>query len=163
MHRRFAKRGMRRQMRVRPRVLCALTPPLLAVTLSVGACGGGDSATLTDHGREARSAGSASRPQAAPARPSERVAAWPRARLLRRIADKIVQVEGRRVRIDRATVTCRGEGRPSRRGREDVWERFACIQPTFGAKSVAGPDAVFRVQPTGPRSFRITDGRFTRY
>jgi hypothetical protein len=65
--------------------------------------------------------------------------------------------------VDGATVTCGGDGRGSRRGRVRVWERFTCIQPTFGGEGVAGPDVVFSVRPTGPRSLRITDPRFTRY
>jgi hypothetical protein len=83
--------------------------------------------------------------------------------LLRRLAGKVVEVEGRRVHIDRATITCRGDGPGSRHGHKLAWQSFSCIQPTFGGEGPAGPDAVFRVQPTGPRSFRITGARFTRY
>jgi hypothetical protein len=43
-----------------------------------------------------------------------------------------------------------------------VWRRFTCIQPTFDGKSVAGPDLVFRVQPTGRRSLHLVDKRCTR-
>jgi hypothetical protein len=162
MHRRYAKRGMRTQMRVRSPTLCALTPPVVALALGASACGGGGS-TLTDGGQQSRSNGSASGGQAAAGVPTGPVAAWPQARLLRRLAGEVVHVEGRRVHIDRATITCRGDGPGSRHGHKLAWQSFRCIQPTFGGKGPAGPDAVFRVQPTGPRSFRITGARFTRY
>ena len=144
-------------MQVRSRVLWALSTAVLAVTL--GACGGERNATPTQDAKQPRAVGSTSR---AP-RASEPVAAWPEERLLRRIAGKLVEVEGRKVRIDRATITCDGEGPGSLDGGERVWERFVCIQPTLDGKGVSGPDALFHVQATGPRSFRTTDGRFTRY
>jgi hypothetical protein len=162
MHRHYATRGMRTQMRVRSLTLCALTPPVVALALGASACGGGGS-TPTDGGQRSRSSGSASGGQAAPGVPTGPVAAWPQARLLRRLAGEVVEVEGQRVHIDRATITCRGDGPGSRHGHKLAWQSFRCIQPTFGGKGPAGPDAVFRVQPTGPRSFRITGARFTRY
>ena len=149
-------------MRVRSLTLCALTPPVVALALGAGACGGGGS-TPTDSGQRSRSSGSATGGQAAPGVPTGPVAAWPQARLLRRLAGEVVVVEGRRVQIDRATITCRGDGPASRQGHKLAWQSFRCIQPTFGGEGPAGPDAVFRVQPTGPRSFRIMDARFTRY
>jgi hypothetical protein len=162
MHRRHAKRGQQTRMRVRSLTPCVLTPPVVALALGVSACGGGGD-TSTDGGQRSRSSGSAGGGQAAPGTPAGPVAAWPQARLLRRLAGEVVEVEGRRVRIDRATITCRGDGPGSRHGRELVWQSFRCIQPTFADKGPAGPDAVFRVQPTGPRSFRIVGARFTRY
>jgi hypothetical protein len=162
MHRRYAKRGMRIQMRVRSPALRALTPPVVAVALGTSACGGGGT-TLTDSGQQSRSNGSASGGQAAAGVPKGRVPAWPQARLLRRLTGEVVQVGGQRVHIDRATLTCQGDGPGSRDGHKLAWQSFSCIQPTFGGKGPAGPDAVFRVQPTGPRSFRITRARFTRY
>jgi hypothetical protein len=153
---------MRTQMRVRSLTLCALTAPVVALALAVSACGGGGS-TPTDGGQRSRSSGSTSGGQAAPGVPTGPVAAWPQARLLRHLAGEVVEVEGRRVHIDRATITCRGEGPGTRHGRTRAWQSFSCIQPTFGGHGPAGPDAVFRVQPTGPRSFRIMGARFTRY
>jgi hypothetical protein len=153
---------MRSQMRVRSLTLCALTPPVVALAVGASACGGGGS-NPTDGGQRTRSSGSASGGQAAPRVSTGPVAAWPQARLLRRLAGEVVEVEGRRVHIDRATITCRGDGPGSRHGHKLAWQSFRCIQPTFGGKGPAGPDAVFRVQPTGPRSFRITGARFTRY
>lgn len=137
-------------------------PPVVALALGVSACGGGGD-THTDDGQRSRSSGSASGGQAAPETAAGPVAAWPQARLLRRLAGEVIAVEGRRVRIDRATITCQGDGPGSRHGRELAWQSFRCIQPTFGGKGTAGPDAVFQVRPTGPRTFRIVGARFTRY
>jgi len=149
-------------MRVRSRPPAAIALPLLAVALGGGACGGGTSGThdgtRSEQAISRPTTGDTSRrppPQASPA--------WPHAKVLRRIAREIVQVDGRRVRVDPATVTCGGEGRASGRGRERRWGSFTCIQPTFNGAGTAGPDVVFRVEPTGRRSFRITDQRVTRY
>jgi len=149
-------------MRVRSRppavALC-----LLAMALASGGCGGGgaDATHSGTGGAQATSrqaTGSTSRPS-----PRQASAAWPHAKVLRRIAGEIVPVDGRRVRVDPATVTCGGEGQASGRGRDRRWASFTCIQPTFNATGTAGPDVLFRVQPTGRRSFRITDQRATRY
>jgi hypothetical protein len=148
-------------MRVRSRPRAAMALPLLAVALAGSACGGGASRPQDPSGDEAtsgRATGVTSQQ-----RPRDARAAWPRAKLLDGIAGRTMRVDGRTVRVDRATVTCGGDGPGWRRGRTPVWERFACIQPTFGDQGVAGPDVVFRVQPTGARSLRITDQRFTRY
>jgi hypothetical protein len=151
-------------MRVRSRPHRVVTLPLLALALAAGACGGGGSHTRSaEPGEQARSHGAPTHGQASQPAPSGALAAWPHAKLLRRIAGEPLWIDGRRVRIDPTTVTCGGEGHGSRRGRDRVWERFTCVQPTFFGAGVAGPDAVFRVQPTGARSFRITDQRFSRY
>jgi len=149
-------------MRVRSRPHAAVALPLLALALASGGCGGGTSGARTGtRGEQATSrqaTGSTSRPS-----PRQASAAWPHAKVLRRIAGEIVPVDGRRVRVDPATVTCGGEGQASGRGRDRRWASFTCIQPTFDAAGTAGPDVLFRVQPTGRRSFRITDQRVTRY
>ena len=144
-------------MRVRARAAAVIALQLLAVALAGGACAGGPSET---HKEEATSAQAPGEP---PQRSRHATAAWPHAKVLKRIAGETIEAAGRRVRVDRATVTCGGEGPGSRRGRERVWERFTCIQPTFNSTGTAGPDVVFRVQPTGRRSFRVTDQRVTRY
>src|SRR5690349_14851210 len=149
-------------MRVRSRppavALC-----LLAMAPASGGCGGGG-AVATHSGTGGAQA--TSRPatvDTSPRPPPPASAARPHAHVPRRIAREIVQVGGRRVRVDAATVTCGGEGRSSGRGRERRWASFTCIQPTFNGTETAGPDVLFRVQPTGRRSFRITDQRLTRY
>jgi hypothetical protein len=144
-------------MRVRSRVSLAVTAPLIAA-LAAGACG--------DSGGSGRSGGDSTQPQrtAEASRPATPTApAWSKAKVLRRLADKVVVVDGRRVRVDSATVTCGGVGPASVRAGVHVWHRFVCVQPTFGGEDVAGPDAVLSVEPTGPRSLRIVDTRFTRY
>jgi hypothetical protein len=97
------------------------------------------------------------------ARSAQRGPAWTQEAVLRRIAGRRVRVEGRSLRIDRATVTCGGLGRSVRSGGKRAWLRFECIQPTFPPGSVVGPDAIFKVTPTGRRSFLASDGRFTSY
>jgi hypothetical protein len=67
------------------------------------------------------------------------------------------------VAVDRTTITCGGVGRAQRRGDTLAWTRFRCLQPTFPAGAIAGPDALFDVYPTGPRTLHIAAARFTRY
>jgi hypothetical protein len=149
-------------MRVRSRPRAAVALPLLALALASGACGGGANGTHDGtRGEQATARQTTADTSRRP--PRQASPAWPHAKVLRRIAGEIVQVGGRRVRVDAATVTCGGEGRASGRGRERRWTSFTCIQPTFTGGGTAGPDVVFRVQPTGRRSFRITDHRVTRY
>jgi len=97
-------------------------------------------------------------------RPAGGGTAWPHERVLRRIAGRRIRVEGRSVRIDPATVTCGGLGTPAGVvGGKDAWTRFRCVQPTFPAGAVAGPDAIFFVEPRGPRRFEVAESHFTRY
>ena len=51
----------------------------------------------------------------------------------------------------------------ARRAGEPAWRRFRCVQPTFPAGGLAGPDAVFVVRPTGRRTFAVSGQRLTRY
>jgi hypothetical protein len=37
------------------------------------------------------------------------------------------------------------------------------VQPTFPPGSVAGPDAIFFVEPTGRRTLVVVDASFTTY
>ena len=68
-----------------------------------------------------------------------------------------------RVRIDAATLTCGGIGRGRRVHGERAWRRFRCIQPTFPAGAVAGPDAVFVVASTARRGLVVTERRLVGY
>src|SRR3954447_7014667 len=86
--------------------------------------------------------------------------AWPRERVLRRLAGRRIGVQGKTVRVDPSTVTCGGVGPVERK---DAWTRFRCVQPTFPRGAVAGPDAIFFVEPRGPRRFEVTESHFTRY
>ncbi len=140
-----------------------MTLSLVTVALMGGACGGGGSETR-DAGQAAPSRSDSPSPASSQRQSgnSSRTA-WSRRKTLARIAGEILVIDDRRVSVDPATVTCGGDGAGSRRGRERVWESFTCIRPTVEGHGVAGPDVVFRVQPTGRRSFRITDHRLTRY
>src|SRR4051812_2987239 len=90
--------------------------------------------------------------------------AWPREWVLGRISGRRIHVGGRTVRVDPATVTCGGVGPAagSVAGKE-AWTRFRCVQPTFPAGAVAGPDAIFFLEPRGPRRFQVTESHFTHY
>jgi hypothetical protein len=141
---------------------------LLAAVLAALACGGDGSArdaapTRTPDAGEPAPAERTPEPTAAP-EPARRAVAWTRAELLRRFAGRRLRVDGRAVRIDRATVTCGGMGAAAgRRGGRPAWTRFRCVQPTFPAGALAGPDAVFVVEPTGRRTFAVTERRLTEY
>lgn len=128
---------------------------MFVALLGAGACGGGGA---PKH-RPAKPKPTPSPPQAA-AGPAT---TWTQATVLRRIAGHRVVVAGKSVRIDPATVTCVGVGAPARRGGRREWARFRCVQPTFPPGSVVGPDAIFTVQPAGPRDFTVADAHFTRY
>jgi hypothetical protein len=141
-----------------------IAAPLAAGAVALGACGGGSSPSHTTGGGDR--AGGASATSASPARSAAaetQVAAWPQRKLVRRLRGHSIEVEGRRVPVDPTTITCQGVGRSVRRAGVLMWTRFHCIQTTFPAHAVAGPDAVFDVHPTGPRSFLITGARFVRY
>jgi hypothetical protein len=155
--------GNLRVMPVRRPPPSAIALPLVTVALTGGACGGGGSETQ-DAQQPAASRSDSPNPASSQRQSGNSSrAAWPQRKTLARIAGETVVVGDRRVRVDPATVTCGGDGTGSRRGRQRVWESFTCIQPTLEGHDVAGPDVVFRVQPTGRRSFRITDQRLTRY
>jgi hypothetical protein len=133
----------------------------IAVLLTVAAAGCGGSrdkhaSTATPHATPAAAA------PRSPTTGSARGARSPDA-VLRWLTGRRVRIEGRSVRIDPSTLTCGGVGRSSRRHGTRVWSRFRCIQPTLSAGSVAGPDAIFFVEPAGRRSFAIAGGHFTAY
>ena len=145
-----------------PRPLAAL--PVVFALLLPTACGDGSD---TPRAKPAPQRSPPATPNATatepPAAPEDRVA-WTHAQVLRRLDGRRIRVGGRRVPIDGATLTCGGIDRAAARVRgEPAWTRFRCVQPTFPAGSVAGPDAVFVVDPTGRRTFEITERRLTRY
>jgi hypothetical protein len=90
--------------------------------------------------------------------------AWTSDKMMRRLAGRRLRVEGQTVRVDPLTLTCGGVGRAaSRQGGEPAWTRFRCIQPTFPRGSVAGPDAILVVEPTGRRRFAVLSSELTSY
>lgn len=128
---------------------------MVVAVLAGGACGGGGA----PRHRPAKPTATPSPglPGAGPA------TTWAHATVLRRIAGRRIAVAGRTVRIDAGTVTCGGIGAPVQRDGHREWARFRCVQPTFPPGSVVGPDAIFTVQPAGPRRFTVAGARFTRY
>jgi hypothetical protein len=142
----------------RAAVIAAL---MAAAAVALGGCGGGSQPTASTAGRPVATTGGATSTSPAPPAATRRVA-WPQRKLVRRLRGRIISVEGRRVEVDRTTITCQGIGRAQRRDHTLAWTRFHCVQPTFPAGAVAGPDAVFDVHPTGPRSLRVAAARFAR-
>jgi hypothetical protein len=139
---------------------------VLAVLLALAANACGDSARERHDARPP--GGGSGQPTARPATPRQRPAgdrvAWTRVAVLRRLEGRRIRVGGRTVGIDPATVTCGGVGRPTTRVRgEPAWIRFRCVQPTFPPGSVVGPDVIFVVEPTGPRTLVVRERRLTSY
>lgn len=97
-------------------------------------------------------------------RPEPRRTAWTLRGVLRRLDGRRIPVGERSVRLDRDTIACGGVSRAEPRAHaKPAWTRFRCVQPTFPPGSVAGPDAIFVVEPTGRRTFVVTGARFSRY
>jgi hypothetical protein len=146
-------------------VSTALRSPVLIalVALAAGGCGsagdgsGGAAAPAGTPGAVQREA----TPTPTPAGSG---AAWPQAKLLRRVAGRRIAIGDQVVRVDPSTVTCGGTGRPSAHlhGRP-AWRRFRCVQPTFPPGDVAGPDAIFFVEPVDRTRLVVTQRRLTRY
>jgi hypothetical protein len=137
---------------LRPTLLLAL------LALAAGGCGGSDDAPGPSPTPAQRRAATP-----APAHVTAGVA-WTRTKLLRRLTDRRIAIGDNIIRVDASTVTCGGTGRPSaRRDGEPAWRRFRCVQPTFPPGSVAGPDAIFFVQPVDRTRIEITDRRLTAY
>jgi hypothetical protein len=137
-----------------------LAAMLVLAGLVLAGCG--DGAPERRPAATSTAAGSAARPSHP--RPARGGAAWTRKKVLRRIAGRRIRVQGRIVRVDPDTITCGGVGRAagSVEGK-GAWSRFRCVQPTFPAGAVVGPDAIFFVEPRDARSVEFTASRFTRY
>ena len=126
------------------------------LAMGVSACGG------SPHRAPPASRTPAPQPSAAPS--GQAGVAWTYDALMRRLHGRRLRVGGRSVRIDRDTVACGGVGRPARRvDGAPAWTRFRCVQPTFPPGAVAGPDAIFIVEPTGRHEVAIRARRLTRY
>ncbi len=129
----------------------------LAGAVATGACGDREQPRVA----ETPTATATATPRPTPDLPAP---AWTHATVLRRLTGRRVRVAGRRLRIDRSTLTCGGVGAPTARvGGEDAWTRFRCVQPTFPAGELVGPDAIFVVEARGRRTFAVTRGRLSRY
>jgi hypothetical protein len=83
--------------------------------------------------------------------------------VLRRLAGRRITIGDHVIRVDASTVTCGGTGRAEHRGGKPAWRRFRCVQPTFPPGSVAGPDAIFFLQPLDETRLKVTDRRLTAY
>jgi hypothetical protein len=149
----------------------AAAPPLYTLMLVLAAltasCGDRDALPAAQTPAADPSASPATRkpPEDEPAaRQQDRAGSMTHAALIRRLDGRRLRVGKRVVRVDRATVTCGGVGRPAGRSDgEPAWSRFRCLQPTFPAGSVAGPDVIFIATPTGGGAVQISVSGFTRY
>jgi hypothetical protein len=131
----------------------------LAGAVATGACGDREQPRVAETPTATATATATPSP-----RPDVRAPAWTHATVLRRLTGRRVRVAGRRLRIDRSTLTCGGVGGPTARvDGEAAWTRFRCVQPTFPPGELVGPDAIFFLEPRGPRTFAVTGGRFSRY
>ena len=156
--------------------MLVLAPLLFVVALVTAGCGGQDASRTTpsrdrDRGTGAQTAKRAQTPASEPEPPSEKnsptktqapVAGPTRATIMRRLDGRRIRVDHRRVKIDRQTLTC-GRAGTTRASRHRRRIRLSCVQPTFPAGSVAGPDAIFFVHPTPAGRLVITNTHFTSY
>lgn len=76
---------------------------------------------------------------------------------MRRLHGRRIRVHGTKVAIDRDTLAC---GRAQAHGRRI---RLRCVQPTFPAGSLVGPDATFFVHVNRAGRLVVSDARFTSY
>jgi hypothetical protein len=143
-----------------------VSPPIAALAvIAVASALAGCGAKQSDggHGAGARPTATAS---PTPGRSAGAPSGPPRTHdaVVRAVAGRRIRAGGRSVRIDPGTVACGGIGDPvAHVGAAAAWQRFRCIQPTFPAGSVAGPDLVFTVASVAPRRFVIERARLTSY
>ena len=149
---------------VRAALLAAV---LVAVTLAASACGGtGGPDAPSPSAQSPRGASDPSRAPASQGGEEASPTGPPRTPddVLRRLAGRRIEASGKTVRIEGDTATCGGLGSPTRRrGRQAAWTRFRCIQPTFPAGGIAGPDLIFVVESVEPRRLVVTRRYFTSY
>lgn len=143
-------------------MLLSVLVPAVLLALLAAACG--DRGDSGDAPRATPAPSDAAPARRSPSPPTGPRIAWTHEAVLRRIDGRRIRVGDRTVRVDRGTVACGGVGRATaRRGGEPAWPRFRCVQPTFPPGSVAGPDAIFFVEPTGRRTLKVTGARLTSY
>lgn len=141
-----------------------LTPLLFVVALATPGCGGHDAARTTPSpDRDAVTSAPAAKPAETPAAAEEEsspVAGPKRATVMRRLDGRRIRVRRTKVVIDGDTLAC---GRARTSGGQRGMIRLRCVQPTFPAGSLVGPDAIFTVRLTPGGRLVITDARFTSY
>jgi hypothetical protein len=129
----------------------------------VAACGDGKPAAPGAAKTRAPEAAAPAAGRPNQARPPRHPRAWTQETVLRRLDGRRIIVAGKALRLDGSTLVCGGVGRPARRRGSARWTRFRCLQPTFPPGAVAGPDAVFLVEPASGRRLVVRDARFTGY
>jgi hypothetical protein len=143
----------------------AVPAPLLSVLLLAAAgCGDQDGSRTTPAPDRQAAPSATTEPRAEPPAAEEErppITGPTRAKIMRRLEGRRIRVDGKVVRIDRATLACGRAGTARAGGRRTI--RLSCVQPTFPAGSVVGPDALFFVHPTPRGRLVITNARFTTY
>ena len=138
---------------------------LFVVVIAMAGCGGDDAPPQAPSPRPAATA------SAAPADPAETpaaeveaspVAGPRRAEIVRRLDGRTIRVQGAEVGIDPQTLAC-GRAGTTRPGGRRARIRLRCVQPTFPAGSLVGPDATFFVHVSRAGRLVITNARFTSY
>jgi hypothetical protein len=133
----------------------------LAAGLMLAACGdGGQPERRTATTRPAQPAQPARTPHEDAAGPTPRPST--RAALMRSLRGRRLPVDGHRVALDPATLTCVGVGPAQSTGRTPTWTSWRCVQPTFPPGETVGSDLVFVAELVDGRL--VTRGaRMTRY
>jgi hypothetical protein len=152
-------------MSLRHRERDVLAPLLCVIVLATTGCGDDDTSRSgptrerTDSA-DVRTAEKTDRPASVRQSPGranpsgeKRFPVGGRAAAMRRLHGRRIRVDGVPVTIDRETLAC---------GRVKV-ERLRCVQPTFAAGGLIGPDATFFVQRTRAGRLVIRDARLTSY
>ncbi len=141
----------------------ALTALLFAVALAMAGCGGNDAPRKTPSPeRDTGTSAPAPSPTEAPATEEEAppVAGPGPAAVMRRLDGRRIRVRRTEVVIDRDTLAC-GRARDAGGRRKRI--RLRCVQPTFPAGSLVGPDATFFVHENPAGRLVITGARLTSY
>jgi hypothetical protein len=148
----------------------ALAAVLSLLLAPVAACDGGESPSPDAAGTRAPSRALAAPERTVTPTPTPTPTPFPagppstREALMRRLDGRRIPVDGRVVRIDRATLVCGGLGRATdRRSGRPAWVRFRCVQPTFPPGAVAGPDAILVVAPARRHRLVVVESRLTGY
>jgi hypothetical protein len=142
-------------------VLAAL---LSVVAFAMAACGGHDAPSTTrSPDRDAGTTAIVIEPTETPtAEQTSPVAGSTRAAIMRRLDGRRIRVHRTKVVIDRDTLACGRVGTAdARRQRRRI--RLRCVQPTFPAGSLVGPDAIFFVRVNRVGRLVISDAHFTSY
>lgn len=144
-----------------------LAPLLLVMVFATSGCGDKDDASRSaptperDGGEavpaaestEGPATGEKKLPREARTSGAKRSTIGRRAAVMRRLHGRRIRVDRVSVRLDRETLACGRAGR----------DRLRCVQPTFPADRLVGPDATFFVHRNSAGRLVIRGARLTSY